>query len=153
WSQVIGTYDGAMLRLYVNGQLAASLAYAGGLKPSAAAVRLGSTNGNYFWKGGLDEGAFYDYALSATAVAGLYQATSLMVAPGTIPGTVFSDVNGDRIQQAGENGLSGWTVYLDLNRNGQLDAGEPTTQTDGQGSYRFDVATGAYTLGIVSQAG
>lgn len=40
---------------------------------------------------------------------------------------------------ATQNGdvLSGWTVWVDLNQNGAIDAGEPTTQTDDQGAYGF----------------
>ena len=40
----------------------------------------------------------------------------------SINGRVFHDANGDRVQQADEPGLSGWTVYLDANSNGTLDS-------------------------------
>jgi RHS repeat-associated protein len=46
-----------------------------------------------------------------------------------------------------EPGLSGWTVYLDVNRNGAFDPGEPSTVTDGDGLYRFEDLSGAnYTV-------
>ena len=48
--------------------------------------------------------------------------------------------------------LSGWTVYLDNNRNGRRDPGEPSTTTDAQGSYSFpNVAAGAYVVGVETQ--
>src|SRR3954465_11466887 len=30
---------------------------------------------------------------------------------------------------------SGWTIYVDLNRNGRLDRGEPAGETDADGRY------------------
>ena len=44
-----------------------------------------------------------------------------------IRGTVFVDSSHDGVRGAGERGLPGITVYLDLNNNGSLDAGEPQT--------------------------
>ena len=35
-------------------------------------------------------------------------------------------MNGNGVKDPGEPGLSGWTVYLDANANGQLDPGELT---------------------------
>jgi hypothetical protein len=54
---------------------------------------------------------------------------------GTVTGNVFNDLNGNGIKDAGEPGLSFWTVYADLNNNGVLDPGEPSTTTDSQGNY------------------
>ena len=36
-----------------------------------------------------------------------------------------------------EGGLAGFTIYLDLNQNGILDEGEPTSITDPEGRYNF----------------
>ena len=43
-----------------------------------------------------------------------------------ISGTTFDDLDGDGVQQMGEPGLEDWTIYLDLNDNGQLDIGGAT---------------------------
>lgn len=56
---------------------------------------------------------------------------------GDILGTVWDDVDGDGVFETGEVGLSGWTVYLDQNQNGQLDLGETSTITDNNGDYSF----------------
>src|SRR5262249_50661641 len=58
-------------------------------------------------------------------------------ASGTIVGRVFADLNGDGVQDCQETGLEGQTVYLDLNRNGVWDEGEPATVTDANGDYCF----------------
>ena len=57
---------------------------------------------------------------------------------GTISGTKWNDLNGDGVQNADEPGLAGWTIYLDENRNGQLDEGEAFTITDAEGNYVFE---------------
>jgi len=50
--------------------------------------------------------------------------------------------------------LSGWTVYLDVNENGQPDAEEPTTITDQNGEYQIvDVPPGQYMVREVLRSG
>ncbi|MDP2433475.1 MAG: CARDB domain-containing protein [Pseudomonadota bacterium] len=71
-----------------------------------------------------------------------------------ISGRKFEDVNGNNQWDAGEPGLAGWTIYLDSNANGVLEAGERATLTDLNGDYRFDdLLPGAYTVAEVMQAG
>ncbi len=64
-----------------------------------------------------------------------------------IEGLKFLDANRNGVRDEGEPGLPGWTIYLDLNENGQLDPNEPravtvqddsaTSGIDEAGSYRF----------------
>ncbi|OKH36400.1 hypothetical protein NIES2119_17310 [[Phormidium ambiguum] IAM M-71] len=73
--------------------------------------------------------------------------------PTEIRGIKWNDLNGDRIN-AGEPGLAGWTIYLDLNNNSKLDSGEPSTTTDVNGNYAFtDLSAGTYTVAEVQQRG
>ena len=55
---------------------------------------------------------------------------------GSIGGLAWDDRDRDSLPDAGEQGLAGWTIYLDLDRDGRLDAGEPTatTATDDPGT-------------------
>ena len=62
---------------------------------------------------------------------------------GSIAGTVFADVNGDGVRDAGDAGLPSVTVYVDANGNGTLDATEARTTTDDRGVYRFTGRTAA----------
>ena len=64
-----------------------------------------------------------------------------------VVGRHFRDSNQNGIQDAGEPGLEGRTVYLDLDDNGNLDGPEPWTVTDSEGGYSFDgLAPGNYAI-------
>jgi hypothetical protein len=69
------------------------------------------------------------------------------LAAGTITGRAFEDRDGDGAQDPGEPGLAGWTLYLDQNRNGRVDAGEGSTTSDAGGSYTLGgLAPGTYAV-------
>ena len=64
---------------------------------------------------------------------------------GAIVGLVWHDADYSANQEAGEVGLANWVVFLDGNENGALDEGETHTESDADGSYKFDSLTaGAY---------
>ena len=56
---------------------------------------------------------------------------------GGIQGTKWQDTNGDGKWSAGEPALAGWTIFLDLDGNGQPGPNEPSTVTDSSGNYAF----------------
>ena len=64
-----------------------------------------------------------------------------------VVGKVFADGNADGALGAGEGGLAGFGVFLDLDDDGILDPGEPTASTDASGAYELEVtAPGMYTV-------
>jgi hypothetical protein len=68
--------------------------------------------------------------------------------------TVWNDLDGDGVQEAGEPGLAGREVYLDSNVNGQWDSGEPKLTTDVSGNYSFTgLAAGSYVVAQVPRLG
>ncbi|HEV2971329.1 MAG TPA: DUF4214 domain-containing protein, partial [Pirellulales bacterium] len=70
--------------------------------------------------------------------------------PLAIRGTVFDDVNVNGRQDAGEDGLAGITVFVDVDGTGVPDASNPSTTTDANGAFSFNgLAPGAYTVGQV----
>jgi VCBS repeat-containing protein len=74
--------------------------------------------------------------------------------PSEIHGVKYEDVNGNHIRDAGEPGIEGVTIFVDLNRDNTLDAGEPTTTTGPDGSYSFiDLEAGAYVVREVVPGG
>jgi glutamine cyclotransferase len=72
---------------------------------------------------------------------------------GTISGKKYNDLNANGQLDAGEPGLSGWTIYADLNGNGSPDVGEPSTTTDGTGQYTLTVPAGTHSIREVLQPG
>ncbi|MFM8250395.1 MAG: SdrD B-like domain-containing protein, partial [Planctomycetota bacterium] len=65
---------------------------------------------------------------------------------GSIRGVIWNDFNNDQVRTS-DPGLPGWTVFLDLNANGAMDALEPSAFTDSDGAYRFDgIQAGDYDV-------
>jgi subtilisin family serine protease/6-phosphogluconolactonase (cycloisomerase 2 family) len=72
----------------------------------------------------------------------------------SISGHKFRDDNKNGIQETNEDNLQGWTIFLDVNGNGQLDAGELSTTTDVNGNYIFSqLPPGTYDVAEVNQTG
>ncbi len=69
WSHLAATYDGATMRLYVNGTQVASRALAGAIQASSGALSIGgdSLYGQYF-AGLIDEVRVYNRALSGSEI-------------------------------------------------------------------------------------
>lgn len=73
-----------------------------------------------------------------------------------ISGTLFNDANDNGVKDAGEAGLSGWTVYKDNNNNGNKDTGEPTVVTPSSGFYCFNFngsVASCHYIRVVGQSG
>ena len=73
--------------------------------------------------------------------------------PGILMGVVYQDLgsnpNGQR--DSGEPGAPGFTVYIDNNNNGVLDAGDTSTVTNQNGAYIFtNVAAGQRVVRVVA---
>jgi Bacterial Ig-like domain (group 3)/Hypothetical glycosyl hydrolase family 15/Domain of unknown function (DUF4214)/SdrD B-like domain len=71
----------------------------------------------------------------------------------TISGTVFADYNHNGRQDAGEPGLAGQTLFIDVSGTGILAGGDPTATTNAQGDFQFAVAPGTYTIRPVLYGG
>jgi hypothetical protein len=69
WTHLAATYDGTMLRLFVNGTPVGTRAVAGTLVASTGALRIGGNSvwGEYF-QGSLDEIRIYNRALSTAEI-------------------------------------------------------------------------------------
>jgi hypothetical protein len=73
---------------------------------------------------------------------------------GSISGQKFEDHNGNGVKDDGDQGLPGWTVFLDANCNDTLDPGEVSTTTDEEGNYCFgDLCPDTYRVREVLQEG
>lgn len=55
--------------------------------------------------------------------------------PASFSGLVFNDLNGNGVQDPGENGAANITVYIDVNNNGTRGPNEPFVRTAADGTY------------------
>lgn len=99
WSHVVGTYDGSTIRMYLNGALVQSFAYAQPITHSTSPLLIGDAAGvgNYHWNGTLDEVALYNRALTATEVLQHYQL-------GTAPAADVAGPTGGSVDATGLTG-------------------------------------------------
>ncbi len=71
----------------------------------------------------------------------------VVLPPGEIVGGVkFNDQDGDGMWDTGEPGLGGWTIWIDLNGNGVKDAGEDTLSNPDGTFYFMALSPGTYTV-------
>lgn len=69
------------------------------------------------------------------------------------PDPEFGSISGTKRDWLTDNGLWGWTIFIDENENGVLDEGEDSTITDNDGNYSFTVEDGIYAVCEVPQIG
>ena len=74
WYHLVGTYDGSVQRLYVNGALVASQAQTGNVDTVAGNFRIGTTRASEWFNGAIDDVAVYDKALTPAQVQAHYEA-------------------------------------------------------------------------------
>ncbi len=75
-------------------------------------------------------------------------------ASGSVSGVFWNDADRDRVVDADEASLVGWTVFDDLDRDGRLDPGEASAITDAAGRYRLDGLTaGLHAIAALPVAG
>ncbi len=72
----------------------------------------------------------------------------------SITGFVFHDYNRNGLREDPEGPLGQWQLFLDLDADGELDAGEISVRTNNRGQYTFaNLTPGTYTIRIVQQPG
>ncbi|MBS1793246.1 MAG: carboxypeptidase regulatory-like domain-containing protein [Acidobacteria bacterium] len=78
WSHVSLTYDGANVRVYLNGAITRTIPATGTILPSTGELRIGTrtvgVTGNPVWQGLLDEVSIYNRALAQTEIQSIYNA-------------------------------------------------------------------------------
>ncbi|MBM4047568.1 MAG: hypothetical protein FJ279_20880, partial [Planctomycetes bacterium] len=108
------------------------------------------------WSQTAPEESFFDVFLTpGEIVTGLDFGNVLgTVPPGGIEGAKWHDLDADGVRDVAEPSLAGWTIYLDLNQNGELDTSEPTSVTDTTGRYGFTgLERGTYRVAEVLDHG
>jgi hypothetical protein len=73
---------------------------------------------------------------------------------GNIAGTIFNDLDGDALRDGGDNGIAGFTAYLDLDLDNVKDATEPTSKSSSTGRYQFNgLKVGKYLVRVLANSG
>jgi hypothetical protein len=149
---ITATYDGALMAIYVNGQLKSYKPLTGNIRTTTLPFLIGQMlidNADYNFKGIIDEVKLFDYALSPVAAASLYQQSitslkdfappqykTLKVSPNPVFNTLsihfpFELINGNSINNSdlinNSNSVNSKTIVQILNTNGQL-VGEEEVQ-------------------------
>lgn len=71
-----------------------------------------------------------------------------------ITGYVYNDANANGTKDSTEAGLANWRIYIDLNKNGQLDTGEVSILTSSTGYWAFEgISAATYTIRVIQQTG
>jgi hypothetical protein len=120
-----------------------------------------TTSGDYFF--GVSSAGNNNYNASdgsgdagGSSTGQYHFSISLVTAPvaASVAGTVFNDANGNGIKDSGEPGMSGRTVWVDIDNDKVLDSNEPKATTDLSGNYKIsDLAAGAYIIRTVIPSG
>ena len=106
---VVGTYDGANVRLYVDGVQVASGSLAGVLEQSLGGMHIGSWDGaSEFFDGTIDEAAVYPSVLSAERIAAHFAVSGAHaeVPPASDPPPTRSTAEESPKQNASETSVS-----------------------------------------------
>ncbi|MEZ6097972.1 MAG: SdrD B-like domain-containing protein [Pirellulaceae bacterium] len=89
----------------------------------------------------------FEYTVDVAEGAAITGLDFSNVRAASIGGYKRSDINGDGVVSAAEPALEGWTMFLDLDYDGQFSLGEPTAVTDESGHYTFfDLFPGTYVV-------
>jgi subtilisin-like proprotein convertase family protein len=91
-----------------------------------------------------------EYSVTITASSTLATNINFGVSAPAIRGSIYSDANANATRDAGETGLAGVTVYLDVDNSNSLNAGDVSVLSNAQGDYAFDPLTfGSYVVRVV----
>lgn len=97
----------------------------------------------------------YDPIEGRTGIENQAQTLAYTLVTGTvgasISGVNFNDRNRNGRQDTGDEGLVGWTIYVDVNGNGIFDAGDTSATTGTGGAYQLSVPTGTFNVRSVVQ--
>ncbi|MGK5082605.1 LamG-like jellyroll fold domain-containing protein [Bdellovibrionota bacterium FG-1] len=73
WSHVVATYDGAMMKIYVNGSSSWSTAYSTVVNSSNTPLVIGAHySSSYTFNGSIDDVAVFDYALNPQQISAIF---------------------------------------------------------------------------------
>jgi fibronectin type 3 domain-containing protein len=149
WSHLATTYDGATLRLFVNGAQVGQLAFSGSISTSNGVLRIGGNSiWNEWFQGVIDEVRIYNRALSQAEIE-TDMTRSIGVPDTTVPtdpgsfaktGATATSITTSWTPSADNVGIAGYDLY----RNGSL----VTSSTGTSYTFAALACNTSYDLGI-----
>jgi len=151
-------------RVYTNSACTLGFQTAGmktvtnGIAPSSDSVQF-NTPGAFYWQtvysGDLNNASATSSCPSGVlTVLATTTPPSATTTPGVINGIIFNDLNKNDVRDAGEPGLSGWTVWLHKGGKNYNTPIVSTAITDVNGNYSFsNLSFGAYFVEEQEQSG
>ena len=146
WTHVAATYDGAQLRLFVNGVQVAQANATGTIRNYSGLTRIGSgdltVNGGETWNGEIDEVRLWPFARSAAAIA-----STMNLHLHSMPGEVSTwNLDGNELDSSGANNGTavGAPAYVANTLVLQMLATP--------GAWNYGTATGCRTTGLAAVA-
>ncbi len=119
WHHMAATYDGSIMKLYLDGVLKATEINAGTLHTSTSDVYIGNQNTINHFNGSMDEVALYSHSLTETEVIALYTTTP-----------------------SPDNGEGSLVAYWNLNEN------SGTLAADYQGTHPGTITQAVWASGV-----
>ncbi len=108
WTHLAATYDGATIKVYLDGVLIDSQAQTGSITQNSKDLKLGTLWGGTRWNGDLDDIALFDTALDANDIALLYSGDWLTARlPQSVITYDFESGTGTNALDDSGNGLNG----------------------------------------------
>ena len=156
WHHAVATYDGANLKLYVNGALEGSIATTAVPVKNTAPLQIGgNSDQGYYFSGGMDEVRLYGCALTAADISGLYNqggATNPPPAQNTPP--TISDISDRTIAANSNTGDIPFTVSDAQTSAGSLSVTAISTNTTlvPNGNLQLGGSSGARTIRVTPAA-
>jgi len=115
WYHVAGTYDGAELKLYLNGALVSTVADTDGIDPNGDNLTIGADyEGSYVWNGKIDEVRIWDVARSDTEISNAWNTPLTGSEPGLISYYNFDIGSGSTLPDLTGNGHDGTLTNMDI---------------------------------------
>ena len=108
WYHLAGTYDGSLIRLYVNGRLLATRRYTGGTGAYTNPLYIGSSGSDRWFDGLIDDVCVFNYPRTQAEIAATMNLTPTGYEPGLVGYWPFDDQPGTSYAaDASGHGLTG----------------------------------------------
>jgi len=113
WSHIAATYDGATVRIYINGNLSASGTWTNGVTDSGSPLLIGSRSGTTFFSGQMDEVRVWTVARTAAQLRESMTRTLAGNEAGLAAYYRLDELDGNTVYDLTSNANNGTLINMD----------------------------------------